>query len=145
MSEIPLHSVRRARRGTNGYAPLDDADARPSHSARPSLSARKNIGSARRKGAARYADAQDDAEAANLLEEETDEGGFPVDDDGDGDDGAHVAAPRASRVRASPRPFCQCRLSDTTLSHTGAVRTLGPLGPRQGQGQVAHDPVPAAG
>jgi hypothetical protein len=102
MSEIPLHSVRRARRGANGYAPLDDADVRPTHHSRPSLSARKNIGSARRKGAARYADAQDDAEAANLLEEETDEGGFPVDDDGDDDGGTGVVEPRPSRVRASP-------------------------------------------
>jgi hypothetical protein len=121
MSEIPLHSVRRTRRGTKGlglgYTDSDSESAhfngngnglsassrmnasglygdgdeparspRSSRPSKPSLSARKNIGSARKKGKSRYVDAEDEDEAANLLEEEHDEGGFPVDDEDDEDD-----------------------------------------------------------
>jgi hypothetical protein len=54
----------------------------PGHASRPSLSARKNIGSARRtRNNNRYTDADrngDEEEAANLLEEEQDEGAFAV-------------------------------------------------------------------
>jgi hypothetical protein len=82
MSDIPLHSVRNARRAARGYAPIpnseEDQSSRMSSvasraaAASANIATRKNIGRARRKDL--YQD--DPEEGASLLGEEQDEGGF---------------------------------------------------------------------
>ncbi|PCH43232.1 phospholipid-translocating P-type ATPase [Wolfiporia cocos MD-104 SS10] len=94
MSEIPLHSLGRARRNRTGYAPLQDGGPDGEHEPDDEMSMSTRVAASRRKGKRRERyDVEDAEEQANLLGEETlEDGEYPAEEE----------EPRDTHRRESP-------------------------------------------